>query len=126
MAKIFKCYNCENDKGVPGKDFVAEVPKCPTCGLDGTDKHVAHLIVTCRLIHFNPPHPIAKGVGSKDLACGASPMNAQVTKEIVAANCPACLASEAGRAAARAQALTGDEFDVIVSIDPKNDQYVQA
>lgn len=124
MAKFFKCYNCESDKGTPGRDFAGEKPICPKCGLDGTDPHVAHLIVACRLIHFEAPHPIAKNRGSGQLACGADRKGAQVTGEISAANCPACLVSEAGKAAVAAKDA-GDEFDMELLIDPKNQQYVK-
>ena len=121
MAKFFNCYNCEDDKGKPGFNFAAEKPVCPKCGLDGTDPHVAHLIVPCRLIHFEPPHPIAKNRGTGKLACGADRPGTQSTGVITAANCPACLASEAGKAAAKP--IDVDAFELELVIDAENQQY---
>lgn len=131
MAKLWKCYNCDDPKrSVPGRDFTADKPVCPTCGLDGADPQVAHKIVQRRLIHFEPPHAVAADCGSGKLACGAKPVNVQITRAVVAANCSACLASEAGKAAVAAAESTADDVpnpaDFLVSVDPQNHQIVKA
>ena len=38
MARLFRCYNCPDTQGIPGRDFVIESgpPICPFCTLDGT------------------------------------------------------------------------------------------
>lgn len=127
MAKFYKCYNCLSDKGTPGRDFVADKPVCPKCTLDGTDPHVAHLIVACRLIHFEAPHPIAADRGTGKLACGAPRLGTQSTGVITAANCPACLASEEGQKAAKPVSV--DEFEPLARlelvIDPNKAQYTK-
>jgi predicted nucleic-acid-binding Zn-ribbon protein len=127
VARNFLCYHCRNEKDVPGRPFVADGPKCPNCGLDAAaDKQVAHLIVPLKTIHFEAPHAIVAGVGSGSLACGTKPGGVMVSREIVAVNCPKCLASEAGQKAHRATAATGDEFEVEAVIDPEKQQYVKA
>lgn len=128
MAKLYKCYNCDDPKRqVPGRDFTADKPVCPECGLDGSDPIVAHRIVERRVIHFEPPHPVARDCGMGKIACGCPGAGKQVTRSIGAANCPACLASTHGQKALAA--LEGREevpnpADFAVSV--QTDQYVRA
>lgn len=119
--KLFKCYNCLSDKEKPGRDFTAAEPKCPHCGLDGTDPHVKHLIVQRRIVHFEPPHPIAKDRGTGKLACGANRAGTQSTGVITVANCPACKESEAGKLAAKPVGV--DEFELELNVDLANQQF---
>jgi hypothetical protein len=83
VAKLYKCYNCDDPKRqVPGRDFTADKPVCPECGLDGSDPIVAHRIVERRVIHFEPPHPSPSDCGSGKIACGCPGAGKQVTRAI--------------------------------------------
>lgn len=116
--KLWKCYNCPSSSGVPGRDFTAATPVCPACGLDGTDKRLNHLIVPCKIIHFDAPHPIAKDRGVGVLACGTPWKGGlRVSGDPVAVNCPACVASESYRATKAAQE-EGEELLLPESINP--------
>lgn len=122
MAKFFKCYNCLDPKRqVPGFDFTADKPVCPNCGLDAADPIVAHKIVQRRLIHFEPPHPIASDCGTGKIACGFKGGAPQVSRSILATNCPNCLASDAGKKAQAAAEATDDDVpnpaDFVLGVD---------
>jgi hypothetical protein len=126
VAKLWKCYHCLNEKQVPGRDFAAEKPICPNCGLDatGADPRIKHLIIPCRLVHFEPPHAIVDSIGCGKLACGKPIHNAQHTLAIKAVNCPDCIASEAGKKAAM-DGGGADEFELPLEIDSVNQQYTK-
>jgi len=104
--KLFKCYNCTGDDGMAGVDFFAEKPVCPTCKLDGAEPRFAGRIVQCRIIHFDPPHPVAAGAGLNHLACDPTKkigkVNVVATGVPDVVNCPACRETEAWKAAKKA------------------------
>jgi len=111
----FRCYNCVNAKGLPGKDFEAEAtkPTCPACGLNGLDARFKHYIVLLETIHFDPPHPVVKNMGCGVMACGI-PERGRFTGEPLVVNCPACRATEVWKKAVAATpelALAHAEFD---------------
>lgn len=91
--KIWKCYNCVGTNGVPGVDFIAEQPVCPTCSTDGTQPRFKHLLVACKVIHFDPPHPTVENRGLGELACGTPWKGKRASGAPVAVNCPACKAT---------------------------------
>ena len=96
--KLWKCYNCENGDGIPGVDFFADAPVCPTCKLDGADKRHGNKIVACKIIHFDPPHPSVKDAGLGHLACSPSKVigkvDAMATGVPDVVNCPLCRATD--------------------------------
>lgn len=114
MAKIWKCYRCRTDRGQPGRDFIAEAPKCPACGLDAADPKLGRLIVQCRVVHFEAQHPTLAGegfgIGCGELACGVPRKGLMVTGDPAAVNCPNCLRTDAWKDAKAA--LTGDTVEL--------------
>jgi hypothetical protein len=88
---LYLCFNCLNDKGVPGKPFEADLPVCP-CGVDGRSPDMAAYVHKREVIHFDPPHAILKGRGVRKVACtGAAVGTGQMASGHPAAvNCRKC------------------------------------
>jgi hypothetical protein len=113
--RMFRCYNCPNEKDVPGRDFIAEAgaAKCQVCGLDGADKQHGKMIVSLKTVHFDPPHSVIRGGTAQKIACGRTWGAAtQVTAHAASVTCPACKATPAWKEASETQEGSGDEFDV--------------
>lgn len=100
MKKLFRCYACKNEKGLPGRDFTAELPVCE-CGIDARLPRFAHLIVTREVIHFDAPfdHPeLCHSMGVGYPACDpAKKIGEQfrASGEPLAVNCPVCIETAA-------------------------------
>lgn len=124
--KMFRCYACTNDNGLPGRDFVAENPVCPACGLDGTtNPRFKPLFAELAVVHFDPPTAVP-GVGTNRPACDpkkkiGGPGVDRATGEPLAVTCPACKGSKTWQDAmeARGEPITPPEADLEVTIDPK-------
>jgi hypothetical protein len=128
-GRIYLCYNCPDARQVPGRSFTAEKPVCPQCGLDGTDPRFASLIVQCRVIHFETPHPIAVGRGSGKLACEAKYSGVMASGHPDVVNCPACRATVAwdlAKTQAESSVDDGELPDLELQGDLKGGQYVKA
>ena len=98
---LFKCYNCPGPGGVPGRDFEADKPVCPTCTLDGGHADGAGVVVRRETVHYQLPHKVLKVRGSGVRACDGKPAAASYTSpEPSAVNCPECRKTEAFRARA--------------------------
>lgn len=98
MAGLYRCYNCVNDSGRPGFDFLAEVCKCPKCGVDPVmeNKRFEGRIVRLEITHFDPPHPFVKGCGTNLPACGKPRASVNsMSGEPSAVNCPNCRKTQA-------------------------------
>ena len=138
MAKMYRCMNCASDKQVPGRDFVAEKPVCPHCGLDGTPgKPHGDLVVPLRTLHFDPPHGTVKGRGVNLPACGQErKAGTAMTGDPDVANCPKCRATPAWAAAKATNDSGPDDIDlpagatlpenIEVTIDAANQKYTKA
>jgi hypothetical protein len=100
VAKLWKCYNCLDDRAIPGRDFFADTPVCPKCGADKSDPQAANTVVACRIVHLEPPHPFLVNKGTGTIACGfVRTPDTRITGETLATNCPKCRASDAYKAA---------------------------
>lgn len=101
MRKLYRCYACANDRGIPGLDFDGDKPVCPKCGIDGSNKRFEQFIVTREVIHFDAPidHPTLKfemGVGYA--ACDQKitvASNWKASGDPRAVTCPNCRGTEA-------------------------------
>lgn len=117
--KLFRCYNCDGPKGMPGRDFEAAKPQCPECGAQGEPT-----IVERATIHFDPPSGI-RNRGANDAACnpklrifGNGP-NMMMTGVPEAVTCKACRETQLWKDAAAAGAVTlPEEHDVPVTLHP--------
>jgi hypothetical protein len=113
--RLWRCYNCPNDKGVPGRDFMAEPaePVCPKCSLSGKDPRFGKRIVPLKTVHFDPPHPTVAEAGTGKLACGqAWKADTRATGHAGTVNCPACRVTDEFKKATEAQDPGGDDFEV--------------
>ncbi len=119
--KGFRCYNCDNEHGNPGLDFLGDEPKCPQCGLDGTDKRYKHLFAALKVIHFDAPDPsLVKGSGRITRGVGHAACNPEIkvgkvmaSGEPNAVNCPACKDTEVWKLADKTSKLNPeDDFPV--------------
>jgi hypothetical protein len=95
------CANCDDERGLRGKRFEADEPVCP-CGVDGRLAEFKHLIAPVEIHHYDPPHPVVKGRGTHQAACGLGRIGSRVkgqlvwgTGERLVVNCKACRESEA-------------------------------
>ena len=97
MAGLFRCYNCKNEAGIPGRDFIGEGSACPECKLDtNKDKRFAGRIIRLEITHFDPPHPFVKGCGTNLPACGKPRASVNsMSGEPSAVNCPNCRKTQA-------------------------------
>jgi len=132
-SKFFRCYNCNDPKGVPGRDFVADAakPVCPNCTLDGTrgSQH-ANMIVALRTMHYDAKHGIVKCRGKNVPACGAKRLETTaMTGDPNAVNCLACQATEVFKAEKAEFNAGADEFeqpaDFPIAVDPATAAYVK-
>lgn len=92
---LYKCSNCPLPTG-DCRVFEADDPVCP-CGIDGRDPEMAGIIRPVETIHFDPPHPVVKGRGTRQAACGHGRVGSVVGRSMVlasgerdAVNCKAC------------------------------------
>lgn len=119
----FRCYLCPGPKGIPGLDFTADKPVCPTCGVDpGADPRDAGVVVKLQVIHFDPPRRPGRGYGhaacDPKLKVGAGGVVATGEPSVV--NCPACRGTDAWKAvdSGEPQPAAGmPSGDMIVNID---------
>ena len=95
--QLYRCLNCTNDKGLPGKEFEAKNPECPVCQADG------NLVVQLECIHFDPPSG-KPGRGKRHAACNPKlkigsmgVAGLMMSGEPSAVNCKACQATDAYR-----------------------------
>lgn len=124
----YVCYNCLNSKGVPGRQFMAASPVCPTCGADRVnDPKAATIILDAKLIHFEAPHAILSERGCGRLACGLQMTNRMFSGDPDAVNCPKCKASPEWAARHKAKHTSVDEFEEfdvpIIVVDTNAQQY---
>lgn len=99
MAR-YRCMGCENDRGLPGREFESATPVCPGCGADARNPRHANHIVELRDIHYDAPSRV-KGVGVGYRACdptkrlpdGNGVTGSAFTGEPSAVTCQACLAT---------------------------------
>jgi hypothetical protein len=130
MAKLYRCYNCTDATDMPGKDFAADLPKCPYCGLDGSPgTRFENRIVQLRAIHFDPPHPTVKNAGTGLPACGRPRVgNMAMSGDPDAVNCPACRESAAWKERKRLKDSGPDDVelpgDFHLHIDLANEKLV--
>jgi hypothetical protein len=132
-SKFFRCYNCNDPKGVPGRDFVADAakPTCPKCTLDGTPGSLhANLIVPLRTLHYDPRHGVVKSRGRNTPVCGAPRLpTTAMTGDPNAVNCLACQATEVFKAEKAEFNAGADEFeqpgDFQLTVDPATAAYVK-
>jgi len=133
-SKFFRCYNCVDDKGIPGRDFTADAskPVCPKCLLDGTPgKAHANMIAALRTIHYDPKHETVKSRGQNTPVCGAPRASTTAMSgnpNIV--NCLACQATDTFKAEKAEFNAGADEFeqpaDFQISVDVTGEKYVKA
>jgi hypothetical protein len=96
MKKLYRCYACTNERGIPGLDFEGEKPVCPKCEIDGSNKRFESLIVIREVIHFDAPidHPTLRyEMGVNHAACDAkisSASNWKASGDPRAVTCPHC------------------------------------
>lgn len=116
---LFRCYNCDGPKGMPGKDFEAAKPQCPECGATG------NLVDEVATIHFDPPSGM-RNRGSNDAACNpglrifGGNTNMQMTGLAACVTCRACKATQLWKDAAAAQGVPTlpEHLDVPVTLHP--------
>lgn len=116
--KLWKCYNCLDDRDNPGREFFSDARCCPNCGLDADkEERFKSRIIPCVLIHFDPPHDIVEGRGVNKPACGAKKWQAMTGVPSVA-NCPACKRTDEFRQA-EVETDEGEDFpDISIQITP--------
>lgn len=94
--KLWKCWNCHDDRGNPGKDFAAAEPVCPGCGLDARTPDGKDAVVARAVIHLDPPHPVRRNKGTGARPCDGKPVGVGMASGVPAAvTCPACRATAA-------------------------------
>lgn len=114
---LYRCYNCDGPKGMPGKDFEAAKPQCPECGATG------NLVDEVATIHFDPPSGY-RGRGSNDAACNPGirigPHHIHMTGVPSAVTCRACQATQLWKDAAEAAGIptVPAHLDVPVTLHP--------
>ncbi len=125
--KMFRCYNCENAKGMPGLDFPADAPVCPNCGLDGRDPKFAGLFAPLVCIHFDAPHAVAKNRGVGHAACDPKLPIGTVrgSGHPDAVSCPACRETEAFQAAQKAVSVNPED-NFPLTVDLQGGEYRKA
>lgn len=100
MKTMYLCLNCTGPKGKKGKHFVSDVPVC-SCGVDGRRPEFKAFVATCVWTHYDPPHPVIHGRGSRTKLCdgkpvrGLNPEKECSTGSPAVVTCPACLAHPA-------------------------------
>ena len=94
---LFRCLNCTNAKGLPGREFEAGKPECPICHAD------LGAIVELEIIHYDPPSG-KPGRGLRRAACDptikighAGPKGCMFSGEPSAVTCRACMATDVFR-----------------------------
>ena len=86
---LYRCMNCDNPKGLPGKDFEGPKEQCPDCGA------LPPSVIERATIHFDPPSGI-RDRGSNDAACNpglrihSGNQNMMMSGHPAAVTCPAC------------------------------------
>lgn len=116
---LFRCYNCDGPKGMPGKDFEAKAAECPACGADPPT------VVELATIHFDPPSGI-RNRGANDAACNpglrilGGNQNTMMTGVPSAVTCPKCKGTQLWKDAAEAAGIptVPADKDVPLTIDP--------
>ena len=89
--KRFRCMVCDNDKGLPGREFKAVAPICPQCGTDAANPRDREFIVELETTHFDPPFHAKRGRGHA--ACNPAltlGVVRSLTGEPAVVNCEAC------------------------------------
>lgn len=100
-TRPWRCLNpkCADDpEGKPEHDFWAAEPVCDKCGADPRkDPKLKGMITPLVIIHLDPPHPIAPGVGLGFPLCDTTRRvhnlhvtGEQATSEPGVVNCPKC------------------------------------
>ena len=100
VKRRYKCWNCLDDRQMPGREFEAVLPVCPTCTLDGRTPDGKGVLLEIPFFHFAPPHPVLKGKGTGKRACDGKPTGTDrqpCTGEPSVVTCPACLKTDAYR-----------------------------
>lgn len=121
--KKYRCMLCAGDRGLPGRDFQAEKPACPNCGLDSTaDPRDAQYIVELATVHFDPPFHAKRGNGHA--ACDKSLTLGKVsamTGEPDCVNCDACRKTPEWMKAMkdRGKPAVHPDADVVVEANPE-------
>ena len=108
-----KRYKCGNPKcqALNQGVFLAEKPTCPQCLKSMDDPKFGRMIIRQPFIHFDPPSEI-EGIGEGHRACDSdkciqaettpggmpNPWHAG-TGNVTVVNCPACMATDAYKAA---------------------------
>ena len=111
--RLYRCYNCPDAREIPGRDFLADKPVCPACGLDGAPgSRFENKIVQLRTVHLDPPHASVKGSGIGSPACGGKREGAMMSGDPNAVNCPKCKESAAFKARKAAWDSSPDDIDV--------------
>lgn len=97
MSNLWMCLNCTGEKGKKGKKFVSDVPVC-SCGVDGRKPEYKAFITRCVWTHYDPPHPVIHGRGTRKRLCDGKPVSGHdpahecSTGSVRVVTCPACLA----------------------------------
>jgi hypothetical protein len=97
-VRLWRCNNC-------GRVFEADAPACLTCGIDqAQDGRLAGIVVPVATIHFDPPHPRARGRGQGRLACDPkrAVAGSRATGEPSVVNCARCRESDEWKRASAA------------------------
>lgn len=104
-------WRCHNPKctpagaAMPGFDFehpVGTIATCPKCGLRADHERHGRLIVPLVVLHWETPDEIVQGGGSGLAACTGKALAGRHTRVPAVANCPACRATDAWKAAVKA------------------------
>lgn len=95
MNRLWYCFNCSTE-------FQSPRDLCPNCKADGQDPRAKGVIAPRKVIHFDPPHAYLHGKGLGFHACDPKAQvgtkGMQASGDIRCVNCPACIASAAGKA----------------------------
>lgn len=93
---FYMCLNCTDEKGLRGKKFWGDKPVC-SCGVDDANPEYSGYLQKLVVTHYEPPHPVLKGKGTKKTLCGVDTVSFDYRKDNAsgspaAVSCPACLA----------------------------------
>lgn len=118
----YRCYSCDNDKGLPGCDFDVQFGTpvvCPHCG-EKFISDTAGQVSRVEVIHYDPPVTARKGKGFAACNPALKMGTGKFSGEPAAVTCPNCRKTPIWREQAELRGVPTipEELDVAVILDP--------
>jgi len=96
MGAGFKCLNCLDEQGMPGKVVPGDIPLC-ACGVDGRLPEYKNYIFARVSTHFDAPHDVLRGRGCGKRACddkSTTGENVSSSGHTAAVTCEQCMKTD--------------------------------